>query len=668
MKNKLISGLLWHFDRTFGNSKKWFFQLLWVLFILLFAVCLCIPLGYWFSRISVGQHVVIEGKEEVVRHTIGMILKANGLDSRSSLPYGWQVVLVFVGTFLFSSITLTYVVNLVRNRLDAYQKGSVRYLFDNHILFLGGSEMILPMIKELYKQESMCKRHFVVLSDEEPSIIQLKIWNILSDEERKKLKITVLRGVRDDRESLESVYLSKAARIYIVGDNPFDSEHDSKNMACWNIAKDLCGQRKNVPCLLMFNRASSTYLFKQRKAVADTCFDTTLVNRLESVAQRVLVHNGNDDNPYPALDRNGIVKEDQRTVHVVLYGLTEVSYAMATVSAQLCHFPNFVNNDLSENVGRRTKITMIAPDMKTNLSSFLHPLQSLLSMSKCTYIDKVSVQSGGEIRMGRNMEEDFVDVEWEFVDGDIADDWVRDLLLSYYEENTYLTLMLCQLEADKNIASALFLPNKFHDVVMKDGKIDFENTVPIFVYQPESEEMMKTAREQVQMFANLFSFGSVKESYDPSIQQRIKEGKRINYIYHTVGCYDAFPSEEELNRLWHDLSYSKQMSNIYSAMHIGCKLRSIGNKPLTEEDVKILSAVEHNRWNMEKLLAGYEALTCEERKARFAKKAKGEAVEDLEVLHKHDCIAPYNDLTDKIRKYDEIIVRNMYDIVEKKKN
>ena len=110
------------------------------------------------------------------------------------------------------------------------------------------------------------------------------------------------------------------------------------------------------------------------------------------------------------------------------------------------------------------------------------------------------------------------------------------------------------------------------------------------------------------------------------------------------------------------------MSNIYSAMHIGCKLRSVGNRPLTEEDVRVLSAVEHNRWNMEKLLAGYEALPREERMQRFAKKDKGEAVEELELRHMHDCIAPYNDLTRKIQEYDEIIVRNMDDIVEKRKN
>jgi len=663
MKSKLTSKLLWRFDRTFGNSKKWFSQLIWVLSILLLAFCLCIPLGNWLAGLSISDKGA-GGGTDVTWYTIGVILKSNSLDWNSPLPPAWQVFLVIIGTFLFSGITLTYVVNLVRNRLEAYQNGSVRYRFEDHLLFLGGSEMILPMIKELYKNPEFRRKHIVVLSDDETKKIRIRIHNSLSEKERKILKITVLRGVRDDKDSLKSIFLSQAARIYIIGDNPFSADHDSKNMACWNIAKELCAQRKDVPCLLMFSRASSTYLFKQKKAIEDPCLDTTLVNRLESVAQRVLVHNGPEANSYPALDRQGIAKNDDRTVHVVLYGLTEVTYAMATVSAQLCHFPNYLNSDLNGIDSRRTKITIIAPEMTTNLASFIQPLRPLLNISKSTLINQT-----GSTHLDRNEGDSFIDVEWEFVNGNIADDWVRDLLLEYYKDNvaegkTYLTLMMCQLEADKNIDSALYLPNPFHDIRMKDGEVDFENTIPILVYQPESEEMVKTANDQVPMFKNIFSFGSVKESYDPSIRQRIKEGKRINYIYHTKGRYDTMPAEKELDMLWKELSYSKQLSNIYSAMHIGCKLRSIGGQALTEDDIKIMSAVEHNRWNLEQLLAGYEALPKETSMARLAKKEKGEKTESLEPKHQHDCIVPYNDLPDSIKEYDRIIVKNMKDIVD----
>lgn len=662
MKNKLISKLMWRFDRTFGNSKNWFSQLVWVLSILFVAICICIPLGDWLTHLSLDNGSA-DGGFNVIWYTVGVILKSNSLDWNSPLPHGWQMFLVFIGTFLFSGITLTYVGNLLRNRLEAYKNGSVRYCFENHLLFFGGSEVILPMIKELAKNRDCRRRHFVVLSDEETKTIRLRIQNSLSEKERKVLKITILRGVRDEKDSLKSVCVQKAARVYIVGDNPFNPDHDSKNMACWNLTKELCAQRKDVPCFLMFSQSSSTYLFKQKKANEDACLDTVLVNHLESVAQRVLVHNGRDANFYPALDRGGIAKDDNRTVHVVLYGLTEVAYAMATVSAQLCHFPNFVNDDLTENLERRTKITVIAPDINTNLTSFIQPLRPLLNISKCTLVDQSK-----KVRMDNNNDEDYIDIEWEFVNGNIADDWVRDLLLEYYkdsveERKTYLTLVLCQIEADKNIASALFLPRSFHDIRMKDDLVDFENTIPILVFQPESEEMIKTANGQVPMFKNILSFGSIKESYDPSIKQRIKEGKRINFIYCTEGRYDAMPAAEKLDHLWRDLSYSKQLSNIYSAMHIGCKLRSVGNRTLTEEDIRILSAVEHNRWNVEKLLAGYEALPKEKRIDRYEKKALGEAVEDLETKHQHDCIAPYNELSERIRRYDEIIVRNMNYII-----
>ena len=63
-------------------------------------------------------------------------------------------------------------------------------------------------------------------------------------------------------------------------------------MESWNLAKELCSNRMGVPCFLVFNRASTAFIFRHmEEGDANSCLDTTIVNRLESVAQRVLVHN-----------------------------------------------------------------------------------------------------------------------------------------------------------------------------------------------------------------------------------------------------------------------------------------------------------------------------------------------------------------------------------------
>jgi hypothetical protein len=685
MIKKTYSKLFWHFDRTFGDSKKWFGQFIWLfsiifITILSFSVTGCL---LYKNCCLASEYNSTDEILNIPQRTIGMILRSNGIDLNSKLPFAWQVILVFVGTFLVSGFVITYIGNLLRNRLDAYRNGSVRYKFSNHILFLGGSKMILPMIKELFKKDEYRKLDFVVLIKAEPQDVRCQIESFLTDEENKQLKITVLRGNRDDRDSLKSVHIDKASRIYIIGEDPNDSERDSTNMESWNLAKELCSNREGVPCFLVFNRASTAFVFRHmEEADQNLCLDTTFVNRLESVAQRVLVHNGNEKNIFPALDREGISKDSERTVHFVLYGMTAISYALSTTAAHLCHFPNFIkrneNDSWGENVERRTRITLIAPKIYDQMANFTSHLNSLFNISKCYFYDDQWKQGEApkpwDNKSTMDAIGDFLDIEWNFVDGNIADEKIRRLLKKYYEENkegkAYLTLAMCQKEADKNIAAALYLPTEFHTIEYKDEEktiIDFEKTIPILVFQPESEEMLKTANSEIRMFKNIFPFGSIKESYDPSIRSRISEGKRIHYIYSRGEDYAFMTSDQdELDQQWRNTKYADQMSNIYSASHIGVKQRSMGNREqLTDEEIQLLAITEHNRWNIEKLLMGFEALPKTEREKQYTPEGL-EELRELKKQFKHYCIEPYSELTSTDRIYDTIMVKNLNDVIQRK--
>lgn len=656
----------WHFDRAFGDNKLWILQIVYVILFIVLAILIFYPLGLLATRFGKTDEFT------EFHWIVSMIIKGKYVDVTNPFPFGFQVIMMFVGSFVFSGIALAYINNLLTNRMKAYNEGTVRYHFGDHILFLGGSKMILPMIKEMYNDEFCRKRDIVILADESAATIRRQIADTLNNEEWRKMKITVLRGFIDEKDSLRSVHVDEAARIYIIGGKPSDTDHDSVCMACWNLTKQLCGKRRHLPCLLMFDKSSSAYLFRRMDLTNDQELDTTLINRMESVAQRTLVVNGSQENQFPALDRNGIGADSQRTVHMVLYGMTEISFAMATTAAQLCHFPNFVNksND-TENLQRRTKITFIAPNIKEEMAFMTAHLDNLFSHSKVSYIDENGVKEdlyGVERDNGFG---NFLDIEWEFVNGNIADGWTRALLQGYYQQNlrgeNYLTLVLCQYEADKNIAAALYLPREFHTIYYLDEaktKIDFERTIPIFVFQPENEELLKTANAEIKMYKNTFSFGSIKESYDPSIRKRIAEGKRINYIYDMGDTYREMSSDQDdLDQRWRRLTYTKQLSNIYSSMHIGVKQRSLGGKPIDPENEHLLTVAEHNRWNMEKLLAGYGMLP----EAKRNQKNNEQGLKDLKDIREkeylHYCIAPFNELTGVEKSYDLLIVKHMNDII-----
>lgn len=666
-------GFWWHFDRVFGDNKRIVHQVLYLLVAMASVVLFIALVGMLLPK---SDH---SGEPGAFIQAIGLVFGATDLPSEppTNFPTFWQVLASLLGAVMFGGVTITFVGNLLGNRQEAYRNGSVRYWFDDHLLFLGGGEMVVPMLKKICADAELRERHIVVLTERDAAEVRLELIGQLSDAER-TMKITILRGRRDDADELRSVGCERAACLYIVGDDPADEDYDSVNMACWNEARRQCDGRNRVPCYLLLERASSEYIFRHNDQPLPTCFDTTVMNRLEAVAQRVLVHNSDADDRCPALDRGGIAPDSDRTVHLVLYGMTAFSYAMATTAAHLCHFPNFVSVGGSEGkrvygerLDRRTRITFIAPNIAEEMNYMTAHLSSLFAMSKVT-VDGVTTTP----------DEDFLDIEWEFVDGNIADPAIRQKLEQYYRDNeegrTYLTLALCQREARHNIASALYLPECFHRIVEKDGEVDFEKTIPIFAYQPDSEEQLRMAHDEVPLYRNIFPVGSVRESYDPAIRRRISEGKRINYIYQHHDDYRSMPlTEESFDKVW-PKSYAEQKSNIYCANQIGVKLRSIGGDgELLRRDealCNLMAVVEHNRWNMEKLLMGFGPVDKAEREAlkqlerdgnTKAVQEKKTALKQLRKQFKHNCIAPYSQLLAGDQSYDTVIIKNLVDVIEK---
>lgn len=647
---------MWRFDRIFGDSRKVGAQVVVIVVFLAILIAIATLVGLLLNANSPD-----DGERDVLTQTIGLILNIHSLTpSISTLPLWWRAVLSMLSVIVFTAFAVTFIATYVRNRVYAYRNGTVRYYFQGHLLFLGGGAMLPTMLKKVGEDRKLRRRHIVVLTSSEVKDVRRAISNGLTPAER-QLKITVLRGNLDDGKALESVYVRTAHRLYIVGDRPDLSDYDSVNIACWNEVRRQCAGRVNVPCFLLLEHASSTRILLRREKEPLEVLDTTFVWRPEAIAQRVLVHQG-EDTHYPPLDRHGIGYNDRRTVHLVLYGITSFAQAMAVTAAQLCHFPNYLRDK-----SLRSKITFIAPDIEVQSAQFRASLHRLFAMSHVT-----SPWTSSEAPL----QEDFLDIEWEFVDGILTTEPIRAKLQEYYREalsdNTHLTVAICQNDAHDNIADALSLPEEYHQIALKDGQVDYNTTIPIFVYQPDSEELLRVASEEVSIYANLIPVGSVRESYDPSIRRRIEEAKRINYIYSCGLSYSGMTNDNALlDKLW-QTSYSNRMSSIYSAMHVGVKQRSVGTESIPGEQLETMARVEHNRWNIEKLLAGYSPVGAVERQQLKQCEATGDTVQlqaieqelkQRKAKYEHYCIAPYDELPADVQEYDRLIVNNIIDIL-----
>ena len=148
----------------------------------------------------------------------------------------------------------------------------------------------------------------------------------------------------------------------------------------------------------------------------------------------------------------------------------------------------------------------------------------------------------------------------------------------------------------------------------------------------------------------------------------LRRAKLINYLYETADygacriqsteALDAMPKErlrDDANRRWQKLSVAYKWSNLYNSYTIRTKLRTLramrglaledpsrDNDPLSEEEVGILAQVEHNRWNVEKLLMGYRKPRKEEDMYRHAGHA-GQLMKNKDLFVHHD-IRPFGQL------------------------
>lgn len=662
------------FDKAFSASKVWG-QLIFMVVCCLLGITVLYLLGGVAGGSVDGflkdvlRSVGVDGAR--LRRVVELMLDPGvfaGSNEVTMMPELWQLVITLCGAVVFLALVINAFGNVVDNRVEAYRKGLVRYRFRNHVVFLGSNEVVIGMIDHLATVRKFRKKKFVVFSSADCEAVRDNITSHLSEEAR-KLDIIFLYGERNDEEALYSIYIDKASHIYIVGEDN-EHEHDSISVECWNMIKKI-RQKAAVKrpdmiakCYLVLDRQSSTWIFNKMNADPASGIETNIIDTLESLSQRVLVNpkpEGDQKAP-PTLDGpEGISYDSDRTVHLVIFGMTQMSSAMAMTAAHLCHYPNYLRDKT-----KKTLITFIAPDAKQEMAFLIGRYSNLFRLSEYEYHE----EGQGEPETHKP-ERDFLDVRWEFVNGTVEQEWIRKRLLEYYkahkEGNTRLTLAVCGNDAESNIASALYLPEEFYMKKRESGCDD----VAVLVYQPVSGERISAACMKTYRYSNLYPFGQHDRSYDPSYRARLLSAKKINYLYEMYDRYERMPVKSEyavLDKFWQTKSFLERASSIYSANSIYMKLRSVGLSPDSSKDalkpfVDMLSEVEHNRWDVERLILGVSDLTEQQQEQACADPQlyKTHWKTDLQ-MNKN--IIPYDDLDEGTKEYDKVIVRNMIDVVK----
>ena len=655
-------------------------------------------------------------------------------------------ILAILGIFLFNGLLVTTIIGWVDQRKDKWQRGRIRYK-SRHLpkgkfaVVIGANEIAASVIKNLLKPKSI-EPTLDCLSDKENEYVILqtcsdveKVRDVLASHlsSRELEKVIIYNAQRDSEREIAQLHLGHATEIYILGENTTidggETYHDAMNMRCLNLIAEYLDNKgfsknknnayKRKVCRVMFDY-QTTYSVFQFSDVSAKVKDTLIFvpfNRYESWARKVLVDCIAEDHgeviEYTPLDGfEGIKYEDDKRVHLIIVGMSKMGVAMGVQALLQLHFPNYVRDK-----ALKTRITFIDTNADKEMAFFKGRYATLFELACHCYVDANDANQNKEeykwqdpatkpnYKWGHLSEngENFLDVEIEFVKGELESDGVRRYLkeVAGNSLNSKLTIAICLTQTHQAVAAALYMPIEVYEC---------KNLQQILVYQREADDIvsnLQNVKDTSIRYSKLRPFGMLYGEYMEN-RHRYFKAQLVNMAYSNM--YDNVPwpidvlNKEDvgcnfMRKAWSELPISLKISNKFFIDTIYQKMRSMiplhacqaiggyhnimyGNPVLCdnlnstfflempkdmnkfkEEEFESkptyrLAQTEHNRWNIEKLLMGFSPINKEqdERYRLLVKDKNSDAIEQLKQAHKssvaniHPNICEFKHLKD-IDKY-----------------
>ncbi len=308
------------------------------------------------------------------------------------------------------------------------------------------------------------------------------------------------------------------------------------------------------------------------------------------------------------VERSPVLSDCRQFVHLVIYGFDSYAQSIAVYAAETAHYPNYNGKHPQP---YRTRISVIAPDLTRQRDRFIARYHHLFDQSFYRFVDVEGKRSTLHHPQYEGSREDFVDIEWEFVESDISNPVVVDKLSFWAaDKGRQLTLVLSSEEDAANLDAALALPEAILD-----------DKVPVWVRM--HTDSLSASVSLSPRYSSLKAFGMDNEGYDIS-SRAWKIARLLHYVY---ACGNEAPTSFEKDKVeaaWREAgSLKMRLSNLWSARCIPVKMRSLGFEPssmdalyaLSVEETECLARMEHSRWCVERLLSGTRACTDSEREA-----------------------------------------------------
>lgn len=585
--------------------------------------------------------------------------------ANSKTSGGVALLLAIAGVFCLSGLLVSSFVNYISRQAERWKKGLLQYnaLFDNFIVVIGVNEQTASIVRQSLKRDGIKYVLIQTRKDVEKARLELelKMDDILED------KIVFYAGERTSSEDLEKLHLEKAVEIYILGEDinyENEKDHDAFNANCLEHISNYLKEYKQVhkdwnrrlrvhvdfEYQSTFTAFKATHLYQK----LDRDIEFVPFNVHEIWAKKVLVdnfaviHAGKTGefkvqryNPIDTYSdkgsnkRIGITDICDKRVHIVIFGMNQMGTAIATQAALLCHFPNFMADRT-----RRTTITFIDDHAKEEGDYFMGRFSTLFELCRhrtvicdgenlkyyrddeiearnqdvnyVPFTDNMQNEKYSHLITKEEDHESFLDIEWEFIQGNIASEEVKNYIEDIAKDpRKTTTIAICFNHSQQSIASAMYLPANVYN-----------HANQVLVYQQNCFDIVNDVAHgdvEWKRYPNLFPFGMIESSYTEN-QFDNHMAKLLNYQYQGNVTKDE-NLLKTIDGIWDQLGIVQKLANIDLVDSIPMKYRSMGianphNCESLPDTVNISSMAfsEHLRWTVERLMMGFRCLTKEEQK------------------------------------------------------
>lgn len=635
---------------------------------------------------------------------IYLLIDSNALNnlymgSDNTHVHGWMLIassLIFLfGAFVFNGIIIGIITNSIERRVANYREGHIHYLKSGHYIIMGYDDTVPSFITHIFNKDK--DAYILILTAKDAIGIRERLLKSFSEQRMKHIIINY--GHRTSTESYKDICLESAEEVFVVG-NHSNAAHDAINVECMDSISHYLQGKDQKPSMItcVFKDLDTYAAFKTSEIFRDIRnlgIEFMPYNFYVGWAKQVFVKRfyRDFDNPdlkyrYPLVYGNGIKPDDDKYVHLVFVGTTNFAVAFAMEAANVLHFPNANKH--------KTRITFIDKNADKEKDEFITRNRHFFEVQEYMYRDLSSEPKETPKNIGKEyvvftekngyQKEDgnFLDVEFEFIKGDIFSKKVQNEISSWAEEHKdekqCLSIFLALADQRENFVMGMNMPDEV-----------YANEVPVFIRQNRSDNFVTNLRnedtkkenekftysvvkdgevkskEHDARYAHIYPFGMNETAFCADYHS-LKRAKLLNYLYETanyetckfqgVSVLDSIPEAKiwkDADAYWQKLSVALKWSSLYNSYTMRTKqltLRAMRGldidddrrdyDALSEEEVEKLAVVEHNRWNVEKLLMGYRKPRKDEDKYAYPEFA-GKLKKNKDLFVHHD-IRPFNQL------------------------